>query len=92
MTKELDYIVTEIVQKTTIPELDQIVSALKLKLAQKQEAEIEKAKQTFIKAYAEFRKLAPYEEWWVGFGDEDGEYWEERNLFDLMDEQFLRGE
>lgn len=92
MTKEFDCLITEIVQKTTISELNQIVSALKLKLAQRQEAEIQKAKQAFINAYKEFRKLAPYEECWVGFGDEDGEYWEERNLFDMMDEQFLRGE
>lgn len=92
MTKELNSLVTEIVQKTTIPELVQIVSALNFQLQQKQEEEIQKAKQTFINAYKEFRKLVPYEECWVGFGDEDGEYWEERDLFSMMDEEFLRGE
>jgi hypothetical protein len=92
MTKELDCLVTEIVQKTTTAELNQIVSALKLKLAQRQEAEIEKAKQTFIKAYAEFRKLAPYVDHYIDIYDENGEFWEQKDLFEMMDEEFLRGE
>ena len=92
MTKELDCLITEIVQKTTIPELLQIISALNFQLQQKQEEEIQKTKQAFINAYKEYRKLVPYEECWVGFGDEDGEYWEERDLFSMMDEEFLRGE
>jgi hypothetical protein len=92
MTKELDYLVTEIVQKTTVPELNQVISALKFQLEQKRKEEIQTAKQAFIKAYKEFRRLDPWEECWVGFGDEDGEYWEERDLFSMMDEEFLRGE
>ena len=92
MTKELDCLITEIVQKTTIPELLQIISALNFQLQQKQKEEIQKAKQAFINAYKEYRKLVPYEECWVGVGDEDGEYWEERDLFSMMDEEFLRGE
>ena len=92
MTKELDCLVTEIVQKTTIPELNQIISALKFQLERKQEAEIEKAKQTFINAYKEFRKLAPYEDCFVDIYDENGEFVGEEDLFDLMDEKFLRGE
>jgi hypothetical protein len=92
MTKELDCLITEIVQKATTAELNQIISALNFQLQQKQEEEIQKAKQAFINAYKEFRKLVPYEECWVGFGDEDGEYWEERDLFSMMDEEFLRGE
>lgn len=92
MTKEFDCLVTKIVQETTISELNQIISALKLKLAQRQEAEIQKAKQTFINAYKEFRKLTPYGECYIDLYDEDGEFLEQRDLFDLMDEKFLRGE
>ena len=62
------------------------------KLAKARGSTIQKAKQAFINAYKEYRKLVPYEECWVGFGDEDGEYWEERDLFSMMDEEFLRGE
>lgn len=92
MTKELDYLVTKIVQDTTIPELNQIISTLKFQLERKQEAEIQKAKRTFINAYKEFRKLAPYEDCYVDIYDDNGEFWEEQDLFDLMDEKFLRGE
>lgn len=92
MTKEFDCLVTKIVQETTISELNQIISALKLKLAQRQEAEIQKAKQTFINAYKEFRKLSPYEDCYVDIYDDNGEFWEEQDLFDLMDKKFLRGE
>ena len=92
MTKELDCLVTKIVQETTIPELNQIISALKFQLERKQEKEIEKAKLAFLKAYKEFRKLAPYEEWYIDICDDDGEFWEQRDLFEMMDEEFLRGE
>ena len=92
MTKELDCLVTEIVQKTTIPELNQIISALKFQFERKQEKEIEKAKQAFINAYKEFRKLAPYIDCYVDIYDEDGEFWEQKDLFEMMDEEFLRGE
>lgn len=92
MTKELDCLVTKIVQETTIPELNQIISALKFQLERKQEKEIEKAKQTFINAYKEFRKLAPFKDCYVDIYDEDGEFWEQKDLFEMMDEEFLRGE
>ena len=36
MTKELDCLVTKIVQETTIPELNQIISALKFQIERKQ--------------------------------------------------------
>lgn len=92
MTKELDCLVTEIVQKTTIPELVQIISALDFQLKQRQEKEIQKAKQTFINAYKEFRNLDPFRECYVDIYDEDGEFWEQKDLFEMMDEEFLRGE
>lgn len=92
MTKELDCLVTKIVQETTIPELLQIVSALNFQLQQKQEKEIQKAKQAFINAYKEFRKLAPYEEHYVDIYDDFGEFLIQEDLFDRMDEEFLRGE
>lgn len=92
MTKELDYLITKVVQETTISELNQIVSALKLKLAQRQEAEIEKAKQAFVKAYAELRKLAPFEDCYIDIYNENGELLTQEDLFGLMDEEFLRGE
>lgn len=92
MTKELDCLVTEIVQKTTIPELNQIISALKFQLEQKQAREVEKAKQAFINAYKEFRKLAPYEEYHIDIYDDFGDFLIQEDLFDKMDEEFLRGE
>ena len=92
MTKQLDYLVTEIIQKTTTSELHQVISALNLQLRQREEREIQIAKQAFIKAYAEFRKLAPYEECYIDIYDNDGEFWDKMELFDMMDEKFLRGE
>ena len=92
MTKQLDYLVTEIIQKTTILELVQIISTLNFQLQQKQEKEIQKAKQVFINAYKEFRKLAPYEEHYVDIYDDFGEFLIQEDLFDRMDAEFLRGE
>lgn len=92
MTKQLDYLVTEIIQKTTTSELHQVISALNLQLQQREEREIQIAKQAFIKAYTEFRKLAPYEECYIDIYDNDGELWDQVELFDMMDEKFLRGE
>ena len=93
MTKELDCLVTEIVQKTTTAELNQLISALNLQLEQREEKKIQKAKQAFINAYKKFRKLAPWEDCYISFQYEDEEFcWEERDLFELMDEAFLRGE
>lgn len=92
MTKELDCLITKIVQETTFSELNQVISALKIQLDQRQAREIEKAKQAFIKAYKEFRKLAPYVDCYVDIYDEDGEFWEQKDLFEMMDEEFLRGE
>lgn len=92
MTKELDCLITKIVQETTIPELLQIISALNFQLQQKQEKEIQKAKQAFINAYTEYRKLDPYKSCYVDIYDDDGEFWEQKDLFEVMDEEFLRGE
>lgn len=91
MTKEFDCLVTKIVQETTIPELNQIISVLKFQLEQKQKEEIQKAKQAFINAYKDFRKLAPYEEWYVDIYDDFGEFLIQEDLFDRMDVEFLRG-
>jgi hypothetical protein len=92
MTKELDCLITEIVQKTTIPELNQVISALKFQLEQKQKEEIQTAKQAFIKAYKEFRRLDPWEECYVDIYDDFGDFLVQEDLFDRMDEEFLRGE
>ena len=92
MTKELECLVTDIAQEATISELNQIISALKFQLEQKQAKEIEKAKQTFINAYKEFRKFAPYEEHYVDIYDDFGEFLIQEELFGVMDEEFLRGE
>lgn len=92
MTKELECLVTDIAQEATIHELNQIISALKFQLERKQEAEIQKAKQTFINAYKEFRKLAPDEEHYVDICDDFGEFLIQEELFGVMDEEFLRGE
>ena len=92
MTKELDCLIAKIAQETTIPELLQIISALNFQLQQKQEKEIQKAKQTFINAYTEYRKLDPYKARYIDIYDEDGEFWEQKDLFEMMDEEFLRGE
>jgi hypothetical protein len=92
MTKELDCLITEIVQKATTAELNQIISAFNFQLQQREEKEIQKAKQAFIKAYTEFRQLAPYDECYIDIYDNDGEFWDQRELFDMMDEKFLRGE
>ena len=91
MTKELDCLVTKIVQETTIPELHQVISALKFQLEQRAR-EVEKAKQAFIKAYKEFRKLAPYEEYHIDIYNGFGDFLIQEDLFNKMDEEFLRGE
>lgn len=92
MTKELECLVTDIAQEATVPELNQIISALKFQLERKQEAEIQKAKQTFINAYKEFRKLALHEEHYVDIYDEFGDFLIQKELFDVMDDEFLGGE
>ena len=92
MTKELDCLITKIVQETTISELNQVISALKIQLEQKQAREIEKARQTFLKAYKEFRKLAPYVDCYVDIYDDHGDFLMQKDLFEIMDEEFLRGE
>lgn len=92
MTKELNHLVTKIAQEATIPELNQVISVLKFELEQRQEEEIQKAKQDFIKVYKEFRKLAPNEEYYIDIYDEFGDFLIQKNFFDIMDDEFLRGE
>ena len=89
MTKELDCLVTKIVQETTIPELLQIISALNFQLQQKQEKEIQKAKQAFINAYKEYRMLDSYESCYVDIYDDNGEFYSQEDLLKLMDEKFF---
>ena len=92
MTKELNHLVTKIAQEATISELNQVISVLKFEVEQRQEEEIQKAKQDFIKAYKEFRKLAPNEEYYIDICDDFGDFLIQEDLFDRMDEEFLRGE
>lgn len=92
MTKELDCLIAKLAQETTIPELLQIISALNFQLQQKQEKEIQKAKQAFINAYTEYRMLDPYESCYVDIYDDNGEFYSQEDLLKLMDEKFLRGE
>ena len=47
--------------------------------------EIEKARLKFIKAYSEFRQLAPTENLYVEIEDGDGEFWNEIDLYEYLD-------
>ena len=47
--------------------------------------EIEKAKKKFIEAYKEFRQLAPIEHLYVDIEDNEGEFWNEIDLYEYLD-------
>ena len=47
--------------------------------------EIEKARLKFIKAYSEFRQLAPTESLYVEVNDDDGEFWSNIDLYEYLD-------
>jgi len=75
-----------IVAELTEEESRQLGTML-LKRAENMRAEEEeKAKEEFIKAYRKFRELAPYHSLWVDIKDENGDFWEEIDLYEYMDE------
>ena len=47
--------------------------------------EIEKAKKKFIEAYKEFRQLAPADCLYVDIKDDEGEFWNEIDLYEYLD-------
>ena len=62
------------------------LGAMLLKRAENMHAdEVEKARLKFVKAYSEFRQLAPTESLYVEINDEDGEYCSDIDLYEYLD-------
>lgn len=62
------------------------LGAMLLKRAENMHAdEVEKARLKFVKAYSEFRQLAPTESLYVEVNDDDGEFWSNIDLYEYLD-------
>lgn len=86
---ERERLVANLTQMHTDEQLEEVVLDLLAVIEKRKKERAERAKFDFIYAYRKFRELAPKEELWATVLRDDDGYPFERNLFRIMDENFL---